>query len=145
MTTPEPTTWTVHLAKQRPVMAVVILLVIFFGLFAAYAIGKNWVFVALAALLLLSSVAEFLFPVSYRLDAQGASSRHFGSWRVLPWAQVRRVYLSPNGIKLSPLPARGWAEAYRGVTLRMTDRDTVLAQVQGWLDAAGVTPQIIED
>jgi len=126
-------------------MAVLILLAIFFGLFAVYAIGRHWVFVVLAAVLLIGAVAEFLFPVTYRLDEQGASSRHFGSWRVLPWTQVRRVYLFPNGIKLSPLPARGWAEAYRGVTLRMADRDAVLARVRAWLEAAGVSPRIIEE
>ena len=58
---------------------------------------------------------------------------------------MRRVYLRPDGIKLSPLTTRGWAESYRGVLLREADRGALLARVQAWLDAAGVHPEIIEE
>lgn len=145
MTQPEPTTWTVHLARRRSGRTAAVLLALFFGLVAVQVIGQNWVITLLAAVLLLGSIADFLFPVTYRLDADGASARHIFSYRVLPWAQVRRVYLSPNGIKLSPLAVRSWAEMYRGVMLRTLDRDAVLAQVRAWLEAEGVSPRFSED
>lgn len=145
MSNPEPSTWTIHLAKKRPGKAVVAIIIIILALFAVQTVWQNWILIALAALLLIGSLAEFFFPVTYTLDERGASSRHFGSYRILPWSQVRRVYLFRHGIKLSPLGARSWAETYRGVMLRMTDREAVLAHIQAWLDAAGVTPSIIED
>jgi len=151
MSNPEPTTWTLHLAARRPGRAIVALIIIFLTLFAVAFFTQGWnlggkiLILGLAVLLLLSSIAEFMFPVTYTLDAEGAHARLPGSHRVLAWNRVRRVYLRPDGIKLSPLAARGWIESYRGVLLRTPSRDEVLEQVRAWLDAAGVSPEIEED
>lgn len=152
MTQPDPTSWTQHLAARRPARAVLAVLIIFFALYGvALFIPPQWgvagkvVILSLAALLLLSSIAEFLLPVTYTLDADGAHARLPGAHRVLAWNRVRRVYLLPDGIKLSPLVARGWMESYRGVLLRTNRREEVLQQVRAWLDAAGASPEIEED
>ncbi|MHB9109327.1 MAG: hypothetical protein ACYDCO_19910 [Armatimonadota bacterium] len=152
MTQPKSTTWTLHLAVRRPGRAIVSLLIIFITLFAvaafvpdAWGLGGKILMLGLAVMLLLSSIAEFLLPVTYTLDAEGAHARLPGSHRVLAWDRVRRVYLRPDGIKLSPLAARGWIESYRGVFLRTPERDAVLEQVRAWLDAAGVSPEIEEE
>lgn len=147
-----PYIWSVHLAARRPGRAVVVLLVILFALFGVAAlVPHSWnaagriLLVVLSAILLLGSIAEFLLPVTYTLDEAGAHARYWGSHRVISWARVRRVYLRSDGIHLSPLAARSWADAYRGVTLRTPARDAVLAQVRDWLDDAGVTPEISEE
>jgi len=127
-------------------------LVIFFALYGIalfippeWGVGGKTAILCLAGILLLSAIAEFLFPVTYTLDADGAHARLPGTHRVLAWNRVRRVYLRPDGIKLTPLAARGWIESYRGVFLRAPERDAVLQQVRAWLDAAGVMPVIEED
>ncbi|HEY3376707.1 MAG TPA: hypothetical protein VGL77_04360 [Armatimonadota bacterium] len=145
MPVPEPTTWTIHLAARHPGRAVLALLVIIFALFALHAMGASPVLLVLIAGFFVIAIADFLFPIHYRLDAQGAHIRTLGNHRVLPWAQVRRVYLRGNGIKLSPLAVRGWAESYRGILLRTPDRAPVLATVRTWLTAAGVAPEIEEE
>jgi len=152
VTTPEPTSWTLHLVARRPARAIVALVIIFFALFGAAAfmpaqwgVGGKVLILCLAGILLLSSIAEFLLPVTYTLDAGGAHARLPGTHRVLAWNRVRRVYLQRDGIKLSPLTARGWMESYRGVFLRTPRREAVLEQVRAWLDAAGVSPEISED
>lgn len=152
MTQPEPRSWTLHLAAHQPVRAIVALLIIVFTLFAveafipaAWGLGGKILILGLAVVLLVSSIAEFLLPVTYTLDAEGAHARLPGSHRLLAWSRVRCVYLRPDGIKLSPLAARGWIESYRGVLLRTTQRDEVLAQVRAWLDAVGVSPEIVEE
>ncbi|OPZ79759.1 MAG: hypothetical protein BWY76_03497 [bacterium ADurb.Bin429] len=152
MTEPEPMTWTVHLAAQRPGRAAVAILLIVLALFGVNALapaqwgeGGRVLMLLLTALLLFASVAEFLLPVTYTLDAGGAQARLPGSTRLLPWARVRRVYLRPDGIKLSPLVASGWMEQYRGVFLRTYDREAVLCAVRAWLADAGVTPEFVED
>jgi hypothetical protein len=152
VTSPESTSWTLHLAAHRPARAIVAIIIIFFALYGvALFIPPDWsaggkaVILCLAGLLLLISIAEFLLPVTYTLDAEGAHARLPGTHRVLAWNRVRRVYLQPDGIKLSPLAARGWVESYRGVLLRTQRRDVVLEQVRAWLDAAGVTPMFEEE
>jgi len=152
VTPPGTYTWTIHLAARRPGRAVLLLIIIGLALFgvaallpAAWTLPGRLMLLALSALLLIGSIAEFLLPVTYTLDGDGAHARHLGSHRVLPWHRVRRVYLRPDGIHLSPLSTRSWAASYRGVTLRTPDRDAVLAQVRAWTDHAGVTPEISEE
>jgi hypothetical protein len=152
MSLPEPKTWTIHLAARKPGKAVLAVLLFIFALAgiamlvpAQWGAGGMLLLLALAAVLLFGSIAEFLLPVTYTLNAAGAQARHLGSQRILPWSRVRRVYLYRNGIKLSPLPLRGWAEQYRGVLLRTPERDAVLAAVQAWLTASGMTPEFIEE
>jgi hypothetical protein len=84
-----------------------------------------------AALLL--SVSEFLFPVRYALSARGASARHGLTALEIAWADVRHAYLTGDGVKLSPLRARGSRlEPLRGVYLRFGDgnREQVIAAVR---------------
>jgi len=133
------------LAARRPGRAVAALIVIMLALFGIHALGATPLLLIIAAVLLLASIAEFLLPVTYTLDAEGAHMRQLLNHRILPWPQVRRVYLTRNGIKLSPLVARTLAENYRGVQLRTFDRDATLELVRAWLDAAGVSPEIVED
>jgi len=152
MAQPEPRSWTIHLAARQPGKAVLALVFILLGLFAVAALvpasvglGTKVLLIIICAVLLVGSIAEFLFPVTYTLDADGAHARLFGSVRSLAWARVRRVYLRPDGIKLSPLALPGWIEAYRGVLLRTPERAAVLDDVRAWLQDAGATPEVIED
>ena len=141
----EPLRWKIHLAARQPGRAIIAVLIIVLALSASAAFHAHLLLLLLAAFLLVSAIAEFLFPISYTLDADGAHARVFGSHRVLPWKNVRRVYLSATNIKLSPLPHGGWMEQYRGVTLRMTNREMVWDNIRVWLAAAGVKPEIIEE
>lgn len=146
-----PTSWTIHLASRRPGRAAIAVIIILFAILGIAAllppqwdVPARFMMLALTAVLLISSIAEFLFPITFTLDEDGAHARVLFSHRVLPWSRVRRVYLLCDGIKLSPLTMRGWLESYRGVLLRTTDREAVLAGVRGWLQAAGVEPEIEE-
>lgn len=147
MVSPTPTTWTIHLAARRPGRAVAAVLVIVLALFGVAALApREWgtigtaLAVVVAAVLLLGAIAEFLLPVTYTLDGDGAHVRMLGRrHRLLPWRRVRRVYLRQNELTLSPRATRGWMDQYRGVSLRTFDRDAVLAQVRAWLQEAGVT------
>ena len=152
MTSPQPTTWTVHLAARRPGKTTAALVLIVIALFAVaglvprqWGVGGLMLMLLLAGALLVGSIAEFLFPVTYTLDADGAHVRLPGSHRLLAWGRVRRVERRRDGIKLSPLLARNWVESYRGVFLRASGSDTIMEQVRAWLDAAGVTPVIGEE
>ena len=141
----EPTSWTIHLAARRPWRAVGAVLFIIFGLFALHVMGASGVVLALAAVILLVSIAEFLLPVTYSLDADGAQVKLLGSRRIFLWARVRRVYLRRNGVQLSPFTMPNWLDNYRGMLLRDSHPADLLARVRAWLRKAGVTAEIIEE
>ncbi len=125
--------WSVHLIARQPKRPAQIGLV----LLAVFALGlcvfhSFWLSLA-PALALLFSLSEFVFPVRYTLTEQSASARHGLTLLEIRWADVRHAYLTDDGIKLSPLPARNsrW-ESLRGVFLRFDDhnKDAVIAAVR---------------
>jgi hypothetical protein len=152
MTTPTPTSWTVHLAAAAPRRAAVAVGVILLALMGVallvpenLGVGGRLAFIGAAAAALLGAVADFLFPVTYTLDAAGAHQRVLGRHRLLPWSRVQRVYLSRIGIQLSPLAAPSWREGLQSLTLRAPDPTVCWTQVRAWLAAAGVEPDIREE
>ena len=142
---PEPTTWTIHLARRRPGRTAGALLAMLFTLFFLRTLGADWILLTLALLFFLVAIAEFLLPMHYTFDAEGAHIRVAGSHRVLSWQRIRRVYVYQHVIILSPLASRGLLESYRGMQVRSTDVAATLAQLLIWLDAGGNSPEIIEE
>lgn len=134
---PEPTNWTIHLAARRPLRAAVVVAIIICGMAGVHLLGAHPLIMALAGLLLFGSVAEFLLPVKYTLDEKGAHLRFVGYHRVIPWKRVRRVNISANSIKLSPLSVKSPLDAYRGVLLRMADSAVSLFTIREWLQQSG--------
>jgi hypothetical protein len=123
-------TWRVHLAAADPRRARAVALII---LLAGALAG--WVFrgplPALGvAFALLNAVAEFLFPIQYRLSPERAEMRCFLTHRTIAWCDVRRVYRPPGGLKLSPLERPGRREPFRGLFLRLGGNE---AQVNQWV------------
>lgn len=123
--------WTVHLAKTQPTKAVVVVLFCFgaaaFGVF----VFQNYILAALAIFMILWSTADFMLPVRYTIDSEGASSRyglHFGK---IHWDEVKRVTLLADGVKLSPLERESRLEPFRGVLLRYSNNQAeVLAALE---------------
>ena len=126
-----------HLATHRPDRAVVVAA-------AALAVGalaqflfRNPVMTAFSIAVLFAATADFLFPIRYRLNAEGAELRNLHNWRRIAWTEVKKVYTGEREIKLSPLEHGGRREAFRGVLLHCPEnRDEVLAFVRRHRDAA---------
>lgn len=133
----EALTWHVHLAAAAPRRAWAVAVVIV----AASALA-GWLFggplPALGvAFALLNAVAEFLFPIQYRLSTGGAEMRCFLTRRAIAWSDVRRVYSLPDGLKLSPLERPGRREPFRGLLLRFDGNE---AQVREAVSARRTQP-----
>ncbi len=108
--------WTVHLAPRYPFKAALTICVIV----VTFAFGWVWAnpLIAIAAgAFLLGAVSEFLFPVRYRLTAEGAEAVGFLFRRFVPWHQVHRLVLLANGIRLSPFRFSSPLEPFRSLTL----------------------------
>lgn len=90
----------------------------------------------LPVFVLLCSLSEYLLPIHYTLTEQSASARYGLAGTEIRWADVRHAYLTPDGIKLSPLREKNsrW-EPLRGVFLRFdaANREPVIAAVRGLL------------
>ncbi len=143
---PETLAWSVHLARDRPKW-VVGLVVLMAGCAAlCFYLFGSLLYAAFTVVALLGATAEFLFPAHYRLTREAAEMRNLHNWRRIAWAEVRKVYLLDEGIKLSPLPHAGPREAFRGLMLRWQVEDgstelpsaaTILAFVEQRVAEAG--------
>ena len=109
--------WTVHLAAQDPFKLACSLAATAFVCAAAYwAVGPLGPIAAV--MVMLGSLADFLFPVRYEITSTGAACKMFLKSAEMRWENVRRCYLNRDGVKLSPLDRASGLEAFRGVHLR---------------------------
>jgi hypothetical protein len=139
--------WRVHLARRRPLHALIVVVVILAVMGWAgvvFSFDKDGklrpsIMPALVfGLILAGALSELLFPISYRLTGKGAYRRNFLSATQIEWRSVRKCYLAADGVKLSPLPRPTRLEAFRGVFLRFGDdnREEIIARVTQLRDAA---------
>jgi hypothetical protein len=138
---PEPAApaleWRVHLAARQPGRSAGALLAVVLAGVSAFILFQHAASALLAAGLILAAVGEFLFPVTYRLTAEGAEARGPLHWRRIAWTEVKRVYTHEEEVKLSPLAHGGPREPFRGVLLRCNgNRDEVLAAIRTFREAA---------
>ncbi len=129
----ETLSWSVHLLRRQPKSAPRLALALV-GVFvlALCFFHSLWLALLPAAAVLLS-LSEYVFPVRYTLTAQSATTRHGLTSLEIRWADVRHAYLTDEGVKLSPLRAKGSRfEPLRGVYLRFGDfnREAVIAAVR---------------
>lgn len=128
--------WRVHLAAASPGRTLLLGLLI--AAVAWYGADRlSLLHAGAAAALLIFSMAEFLFPVRYRLTQEKASAHGIGFIREIEWREVKRLAIGKDEIKLLPGAAAGWSDAYRGLVLRCpAARERVLEKVRELIDAS---------
>lgn len=133
--TQEPAlSWRVHLARRQPLRAGACVAAALLAGVAAGLIWQSGSIGLLAGLLVLSSVADFLCPLRYRIDAAGVSRTHLLGLQRIEWSQVRRCYADDQGFKVSPLDRPSRLEAYRGIYLWPDDNaEQVAAALRHYL------------
>ncbi len=117
----KPLEWSMHLLRNQPEKAPVVVLVVAVVLAWSVLVFHNLLIGAAAALVAMGAVKEYLFPLRYRLDSRRATV-HCGGvmWVEMAWGDVLAVYRIPAGLKLSPnrQPRKARLEHLRGMTLR---------------------------
>ena len=124
--------WSRHRLRDAPERIWLVAL----GYGAAFALWR-WVFphplaLFLPVVALTSALAEYLFPVDYRLTDRGAylSCGPFQKL-FLAWEDVKRATCGTEGVYLSPLARPSRLDRFRGIALRFEgNRDAVLAAVR---------------
>jgi len=123
--------WTLHLAREHPAKQILVVASLLTAATAGYYLLGVLGIVA-SLVVISSSIAEFLFPVSYRISTSGAECRSALRRERIEWSSVKACYLDESGVKLSPLGYPTRLEAFRGVYLRFADdnAETVIAAVR---------------
>jgi hypothetical protein len=101
--------------------------------FASLILFHNIILACLPAAVVVLSISEYLFPIRYTLTKRGATLRCGLTWLEMPWSDVRHAYLTDEGVKLSPLRAKGSRmEPIRGIYLRFStdNREAVIGAVR---------------
>lgn len=133
----ERLSWVDHPARREPgrlILATGVILGV--SLSVLWADGDLWLS-ALAALILMASIAPFLLPTRYTLTATEVIVQMPGRTRRRRWADLRRWSEGPGGFFLSPFDRpRGWVEGSRGIALRGGDRAAIRALLAARLGAA---------
>jgi hypothetical protein len=109
--------WTSHPLRQKPGKALLFWVMMGLVLGAVYAAFHQVGWVILAALLLLGSLSDFLFPTRYRVTTSGIEIRRKFGKTMRRWSDFRRADFERFGVFLSPFAKPHRLENYRGVFL----------------------------
>lgn len=104
----------------------------------AFVLLQNPITPIVMAFVLLAALGDLFFPMHFKITEEGAYRRNFVNSAGIRWKDVRKCYLGPDGIKISPLPKRSRLESFRGVYLHFgdIDRDFLIEKVKELRDAA---------
>jgi len=121
--------WKVHLAGRdklyRPILAVLLIASVL--AYLQHLSGQEW-FTIFGCAFLFLSLADYFFPIRFRLTDKGAYRRGILWSRFLRWAQVKHCYVDSKGVKLSVLPGKSRLEGFRGLYLYFGDKPDELVE-----------------
>ncbi len=125
-------TWRIHRLRQNPRLLSLVVLAYGVGLFFWLHLFPHPLTLLLPLGALTSSMAEYLFPITYRLTTRGAYANCFLSRLYLAWPDVKRARYGDDGVFLSPLRRPSRLDDFRGVRLSFKDSDqeTILETVR---------------
>lgn len=129
----EALSWSVHLLRRQPLHAARLAVALVGVFILSLCFFHSFWLALLPAAAVLFSLSEYVFPIRYTLTPQSATAKHGLTSLEIRWTDVRHAYLTDEGVKLSPLRAKGSRfEPLRGVYLRFDDggREAVIAAVR---------------
>lgn len=124
--------WTAHPARRRPRDLALVAAVLFLTTGAVLVSFESLFMTGLAAVILIVSIASFLFPTHYRLSDEGVEERRLGMRRARRWADLRRLEIGPGAALVSPFARKSWLDRTRGFLLLFdgADRQAVVAELR---------------
>lgn len=131
-TDPATLAWTAHPARSRPRDLALVAAALFLTTGAVLASLQSAFLAALAAVIIVVSIAPFLFPTHYRLSERGVEERRLGMRRARAWRDLRRVQIGARAALVSPFARPSWLDRYRGLLLLFdgADREAVVAELR---------------
>lgn len=124
--------WTAHPARERPLAAaVLIVIMIVASVFAGwYGNGPWWGLVGFCLLFL--AMWSFFLPVRFRMDEYGVEKKSLFGVEKRTWREVRSITTDSRGALLSPFPAPTPLAKFRGLSVQFSsgNREEVVAFIR---------------
>jgi len=110
--------WISHPAKERPVAAAMVIVLVLGVFYLVYSATQNTLMVLIAVLIFLISLSTFFFPTRYNIDEKRVTIKYLYTLKERNVSAFRTVYPGRRGILLSPFLGPSRLENYRGFYLR---------------------------
>ena len=137
--TSQPLEWSFNPWRQRPLIAAAAASLTMALCLLIASLREPLLVRLILVLAILGTLSPVLSPARCRADERGIELRGpFGTAR-RRWSDLKRVVARPAGVLVSPYARPHWLDSYRGMLLPTAphDRDTLLAELRGRLDAHG--------
>lgn len=130
--------WTAHPARRQPEQIALIASIVLVTAWVVLVTLESAWLALLAAVILVVSVAQFLFPTRYRLSDAGVHERGLLREKFRAWRDLRRIQVGPGAVLVSPFARASWMDRYRGILLYLdgADRDVVIAALRDRIPGA---------
>ena len=126
--------WNVRPSDKEPAKRWVIILAALFAFVLGVVLFRNFVFGVIGFAIVALSTAEYWLGTSFWIDEKSANARTGFSVSGMAWSDVKRAFVTEDGIKLSPLATESRMSTFRGVFLKFGDqREQVMENVRRWL------------
>lgn len=117
---PEILEWTAHPARERPLAAVLLLVIMTAAsVFASRYGGSPWWGLVGFSLLSLS-LWSFFLPTSFRMDGRGVVKKSVFGTEKRAWKEVRSFTVDSRGALLSPFPDPTPLAKFRGLSVQFS-------------------------
>ena len=125
--------WNVRLLDQRPMAVHAIVAVAVIAAIVGFWLMHSPFMGCLGFAMILGSTVDYWYGARFFLDRNKAQSRIGASLSSMSWDQVKRVVVSNNSVRLTPLADPSPLDPFRGVRLMTTreNREQVLSFVRG--------------
>lgn len=124
--------WSVRLSDAAPQKRWAIVATALVAAAAGWVLSHNLVLPVIGVISIFASTAEFWLPLKYVLDEKSARCRCGISVTAIEWSDVKRVLISSEFAKLSPLETDSRLSEFRGVKIRYGDRKR---EVLDWIES----------
>jgi hypothetical protein len=118
MTDTRSLTWKSHPAKERPLAAVFVTIIIVTAMLVVYVSMKDRLMTVLAGLILFVGLSTFFFATTYTVDSNRVKIKYLFSTKDRNLSAFRACYPEKHGILLSPYLSPSRLENFRGFYLR---------------------------
>ena len=135
--------WTVHHLRRDPRKGALVAAALALAAGAGWYLFGSWLIAAAAVLMLLSSTAEFLFPIRACITNRRITSTCGAARLEMRWEDVRRVMIGEDGIKVTPLARPGRLDNFRGIELRTEGADPAVTRDQILDHVRSLRPELL--
>lgn len=122
--------WVLHFGAGQTKKKLIALIAVVAGALLGFVLLRGIFGAILGAGVIFFSALELFLPIRYRIDKQGARVRLGISTTAIDWADVKRIWWTGEGYRLSPLENESRLDAFRGVHLRSSgNAEQILAKI----------------